>query len=158
MGVNVPLPFSALAGAVRNAYGYFRTPVRVEGSAILCEAEHLGVWGGLDRELATKPQHIDVEARFWSRRGRVSVLEVSEARILSRAEPLAVAAWDFFKPVTLEEGGPDEKREFTIVPRGDPKRRVEAAVGEVLVVEFRPSRGSERFARPRLEVPLGMRH
>jgi hypothetical protein len=38
------------------------------------------------------PQHIDVELRFWNRRGgRVTILGIAEMKILSRAAGLALA-------------------------------------------------------------------
>ena len=103
------------------------------------------------------PQHIDVTARLWNRRGeRVTVIEITRAVIPSYGVELTTAGvWPNFKSVTLEPGAAPVEASFVLVPKAEPKGRVEAAVGAWLEVEFRPSRGSERWARPRLRCQLG---
>jgi hypothetical protein len=103
------------------------------------------------------PQHIDVTARLWNRRGeRVAVIEVARAVIPSYGVELTTAGvWPDFKSVTLEPGAAPVEASFVLVPKDDPKARVEAAAGAWLEVEFRPSRGSERWAGPRLRCQLG---
>lgn len=87
--MNPPVPWSSLVGVVQRTYGYFRTGIAVEGEAHLCEGAHLLIYTGGPWPPA--PQHVDVSVRFWNRRGRrVSVLEVADARILSREGRLAV--------------------------------------------------------------------
>jgi hypothetical protein len=160
--MNLPVPWEWLLGPARRTYGYFRTGVKVEGKATLCEDGHnpvLVVFDNVDPALSTKsrPQHIDVEVEFWNRRdSRISILDVAEAKIVSREQALSVAPWFTFSRVTLEGGDQPQKVPFVLVPAGDPDARVEVGVGEVLVVDFLPSRGSERFARPRLRVRLGL--
>ena len=83
------------------------------------------------------------------------MIEIAEARIPQFNLDLEVDG--SFKPITLEEGDKPHKVHFELVPKGDKKSRVEAAVGAWLNVEFRPSRGSERWARPTLHVQLGSR-
>jgi hypothetical protein len=155
--VHVPIPFGSLARRVRGAYSYFRTGVNVDGRAWLCDKSH-GPWAIIgDVEIGTAPvaQHIDVELRFWNRRGgRVTVIELAEINLPLRNFELALAEWRDFEPVELEEGGAPQKREFVLVPRDASKGRVEAAMGDQLDLAFRPSRGSERFARPRVRLIL----
>jgi hypothetical protein len=79
--MHVPLPFSAIARRVRSGYSYFRTGVHIEGRAHLCDAEHLQIWVG-GQQTRKVPQHIDVTARLWNRRGeRVTVIEIARAVI-----------------------------------------------------------------------------
>jgi hypothetical protein len=136
------VPWGSFVGPVRRVYGYFRTGVRVEGQAVLCEDSHPMIY--TEQTMGQRrPQHIDIEARLWnSRGGRVSILDVADARILSRTQWLDVASWHAFRPLTLDEGAQPEPSYFSLVPRDNPDARVEVALGEVVVVEFRPSRGS----------------
>jgi hypothetical protein len=157
VGVHIPFPFSALVDAARHTHRYFKTGVRVEGDAWLCDKEHILFGDPSGR--ASVPQHVDVELRFWLRRGqRATVLEVAAARIPQRGDlELVEAPWRSFSPVTVEGGGPPRPSMFSLVPRHNPKGRVEASVGDRLHLEFLPSTGSERWARPNIEVPLGVR-
>jgi hypothetical protein len=154
----VHLPSLAfLIRPIRHGWQYFRTGVKVEGEAWLCDRSHALISFGepIDDRV---PQHIDVEARFWNRRGgRVTILDVAAIDLPLRTIELAVASWAPFDSVTLEEGGSKETREFALVSRFAPEERVEAAVGDPLELEFTPSRGSERWARPRLRRQLGVR-
>jgi len=154
--VHVPAP-SFLITPVRRAYGYFRTGVKVEGDAWLCDQNHFYMSSGGVSSRDRVPQHIDVELRFWNRRGgRVTIIDVASIDLPLRTLDLAVAEWEPFKSVTLEEGGGQETRSFVLVPRGAPEERVEASTGDLLDLEFRPSRGSERSARPRIRLSLGV--
>ena len=154
--MHVALPFGAIARRARSAYSYFRTGVHVEGSAHLCDDEHLQifVWGQPTRKV---PQHVDVTAKFWTRRNeRVTVIEIARAVIPTYGVELTTAGvWPSFESVTLEPGDAPVESSFVLVPKDDPKGRVEATVGAWLEVEFRPSRGSERWARPRFRSQLG---
>jgi hypothetical protein len=154
--MHVPIPFARIARGCSNASRYYRTGVEVEGAAYLRDDSH-GPWaviGDTVMEIRHE-QHIDVELSFWNRRGgRVTVLEPATIRILSREQPLAVADWQPFEAATLEEGGAPVTRSFALVPRDDPKARVEVSGGEVLELRFRPSRGSEKWAQPRIRLPL----
>jgi hypothetical protein len=78
-------------------------------------------------------------------------------KILSRTAGLALADWTDFETATLEEGAAPETREFVLVPSSDPEGRVEASAGEALELRFRPSRGSERWAQPRIRIHLDVR-
>jgi hypothetical protein len=105
--------------------------------------------------LPTRPQHIDVELLLRTRRGDpVAVLDVDEARILSRAAPLTQATWLPFKEVALEPGAVRTKAHFVLVPLMAPNGRVEVSLGEVLRVRLRPSRGSKRWGWPEAEFHL----
>jgi hypothetical protein len=145
--MRIPMPFAAVAHRARDAWSYFRTGVKVEGQAWLCSNEHLQVWvSGMP--VKQVPQHVDVELRFWNRRGpRVTVSEIADARIPLFGLVLADGAWPEFKPLTLEPGDPPLEANFVLVPKGAPKvgptPRVEAFTGAILELEFRPSRGSE---------------
>jgi hypothetical protein len=154
--MHVPLPFSAIARRVRSGYSYFRTGVHIEGRAHLCDDEHLQIWVG-GQPTRKVPQHVDVTAKLWNRRGeRVTAIEIARAVIPAYSVELTPAdMWPDFKPVTLEPGAAPLEASFVLAPKNDPKGRVEAAVGAWLEVEFRPSRGSERRARPRLRCQLG---
>ena len=137
------------------AYSYFRTGVRVEGEAWFCTQAHgpLTAVGDVVIEGPDRPQHIDVEVRLWnSRGGPVAIIGVAAIDLRVREMELAVADWRPFNDVKLGTGGPRVTREFSLVPKDDPQGRVEASSGNPLVLEFRPSRGSERWARPRLQV------
>jgi hypothetical protein len=103
------------------------------------------------------PQHVDLTAKLRNRRGeRVTVIEIARAVIPAYSIELTPAdMWPHFKPVTLEPGAAPVEASFVLAPKDDPKGRVDAAVGAWLEVEFRPSRGSERWARPRLRCQLG---
>ena len=165
--MRIPMPFAAVAHRARDAWSYFRTGVKVEGQAWLCSNEHLQVWvSGMP--VKQVPQHVDVELRFWNRRGpRVTVSEIADARIPLFGLVLADGAWPEFKPLTLEPGDPPLEANFVLVPKGAPKvgprPRVEAFTGAILELEFRPSRGSEprvdsgatcRGARPPQDLRL----
>jgi hypothetical protein len=155
--VHVPLPFGAAMRRFRSAYSYFRTGVAVEGTAWLCGGEHAMAFFAGERRRAV-PQHVDVELSFWNRRNeRVTILEIAHARIPLYNVDLTDATWPNFDAATLEPGAKPEERSFVLVPRDDPKGRVEATVGSWLELEFRPSRGSERWARPRIRCQLGVR-
>jgi hypothetical protein len=158
--VHVPVPWFLIRPA-RRAYGYFRTGVAVEGSAWLCDHSHVPFifGGGSGRvEFDRVPQHVDVELRFWNRRGgRVTIMEVAAIDLPLRTLELAVSTFDPFESVTLEEGSAQETRNFVLVPKDAPEERVEAAVGDPLELQFRSSRGSERWARPRIRLQLGVR-
>lgn len=103
-------------------------------------------------------QHVDVELRFWNRRGeRVTVIEIADAGIPLYQVELPDQAWPAFKSLTLEPGDPPQESNFVLVPKDAPEARVEAALGARLDLEFRPSRGSERWARPSIRLPLELR-
>lgn len=147
-----------LARPILRLYSYFRSGVAVEGRAWFCTESHPFVAFGRGDYVATSPDvplHIDVEVRFWNRRGaRVSVFEVVAADLLRDVE-LAVATGNPFVPVELDEGGSPQIRKFSLVPKHDPEAGVEAAMGDPLSLQFRASRGSERWARPRVRLTLG---
>jgi hypothetical protein len=65
-----------------------------------------------------------------------------------RVMELTVADWLPFKEVTLGTGGPRQTRKFVLVPRHAPEGRMEAAAGDPLELEFRPSQ-----RRPRRRLP-----
>jgi hypothetical protein len=141
------------------AYSYFRTGVGVEGEAWFCVEGHgpFASFGG-ETIAIQRLQHIDVEVRFWNRRrDPVAILGVAEINLPLRETELAVADWLPFKEVTLPAGGSRQTRKFALVPSDAPEERVEAAAGDPLELEFRPSRGSERWARPRLSVSVRAR-
>ena len=153
-------PIKSLAQRAQHLYGYFRTGIEVEGSAWFCTDDHTYVKGmGLGQPPAQPvPQHIDVDVRFWNRRGdRVTVVGVDEAKIETRTLHLVSSSALPFKSATLEEGAAPEARHFALVPRDDPDGRVEAAEGSNLRLYFRPSRGSEKFARPRVSMSIGVK-
>ena len=159
--VHIP-NLSLIVRPLRHADCYFRTGVKVEGEAWLCESPH-GIFVGFDGPPNTTgrnwPQHVDVEVHFWNRRNNpVTVLDVASIALPWRDVELAVATSDPFKPVTLGSDGAQQTREFGLVPKDAPDQRVEAAVGDPLEIEFRPSRGSERWARPRIRLTLKTRH
>jgi hypothetical protein len=131
----------------------------VEGKAWLCDVSHGPLVSfGEHVEVDRVPQHVDVELRFWNRRGeRITILELAAIDLPLRTIDLVDSSANPFKPVTLEEGAPPENRHFVLVPKEAPDERVEAAVGDPLELEFRPSRGSERWARPRIRLQLGVR-
>ncbi len=107
--MHIPNP-SMLVRPVRRAYCYFRSGVAVEGEAWLCADSHgpfFAVGDGPIIEGSARPQHIDVEVRFWNRRGDpVTVLAVASISLPRRDVELAVSTWYAFGPVTLppEEG------------------------------------------------------
>lgn len=77
-----------------------------------------------------------------NRRGpRVTVVGFAEIDLPLRSVELAEAIEAPFEVVTLEEGGPPEERSFRLVPKDSPGSRVEAALGDPLVLSFRPSVG-----------------
>lgn len=155
--MHVALPFGAAWRRLTGLYSYFRTGVKIEGEAWLCNHDHVALisfGGGQDESKV--PQHVDVELRFWNRRAeRVSVIEILRAEIPTYSAELTPD--DEFKPLTLEPGAAPLESSFELVPKDDPGARVEAALGAWLELEFRPSRGSERWARPRFRCQLGGR-
>jgi hypothetical protein len=155
--MHIPIPVAALARSLRRAYTYFRTGVAVEGEAWLCEQDHIPIiWSGQIRQSVL--QHVDVDLRFWNRRHqRVTILELAGARIPMYRVELEAASYPTFNPLTLEPGANRQESFFVLVPRGAPDTRVEAAVGSWLELEFLPSGGSERWARPRIRLQLGVR-
>jgi hypothetical protein len=115
-------------------------------------------FGPAASEPAPRPQHIDVRVQFWSRRSEAAaILEIAEARILSRSFLLAPASWNSFDEVAVDASGRRVESFFSLVPTLDPDGRVEASTGEVLHLEFRPSRGSEKWARPWVDLPIGVK-
>ena len=149
-----------LAKRAQHSYGYFRTGVEVEGRAWFCADDHTYVKLASLSQPRAQPvsQHIDVEVRFWNRRGdRVTVVDVDKAKVETRTFDLVSSSALPFKTATLEEGAAPEARHFALVRRDDPDGRVEAAAGETLQVYFRPSRGSEKFARPRVSMSIGVK-
>jgi hypothetical protein len=157
--MNISVPTGSLFGLARRAITYFRSGVAGEGRAWFCTQPHPAIlFGRGDHFVRTPsvPQHIEVDLSLWNRRGgRVTVIDVAKIDLPWRSQELAVAPFLPFESATLEEGGPQQTRHFALVPRGKPKERVEAAMGDPLVLEFRPSRGSERWARPRIRLTLG---
>jgi hypothetical protein len=157
--VHVPIPFSGIFRALRGGYSYFRTGVKVEGDAWLCDLEHPPLISyGDPIPRARVPQHVDVELRFWNRRNeRITVLEVAEARVPMYGLELTDADWRRFLPLTLEPGAPRQESIFVLLPKDEPATRVEASVGAWLELAFMPSRGSERWARPRFRGQFKVR-
>ena len=158
--MHLPFPIGPIWRRCVDGFRYFKTGIAVEGvAARLCEDGHGPLVAIGDEVISDRlPQHIDVEVRFWNRRGgRVTVIEVAETKILSRLQPLAIADWAPFEPATLEEGAAPVTREFVLVPKNDPQGRVEVSTGEVLELRFRPSRGSERWAQPHVQMHLETR-
>lgn len=155
--VHITIPGAAIAQRARRTFCYFRTGIAAEGTAWLCDSDHSPLVYG-DRPAGTRAQHVDVKLRFWNRRNeRVSVIEITDARIPLFSVELVSAPWQPFKELTLEEGAPPQRSFFALVPKNAPDVRVEASTGAFLEIEFRPSRGSEKWARPRLVLPLGLR-
>jgi hypothetical protein len=158
--VHVSFPFGWAYRKTRWLVWFFNSGVEVEGRAWFCEYAHgiAGLPGLVSGEFPRVPQHIDLELRFWNRRGgRVTVIEPAEIRILSRTVNLKADGALPFDPVTLEEGDAPVSRYFALVPSNDPASRVEASTGEVLRLVFRPSRGSERWGRPEWEGWIAVR-
>jgi len=154
--MHLPMPFAAVTKAVRRTYGYFTSGIAVEGRAWLCESGHPLIWMS-GTPWPQRPQHIDVELLLWNRRGDpVAVLEIAEARILSRTVKLAPATWDPFEEVELKPGAPRTQSDFVLVPADAPDGRVEVALGEVLRLRLRPSRGSKRWGWPEADLRLGL--
>jgi hypothetical protein len=152
--VHIPNP-AGLIRQARHAWQYFRNGVHVDGNAYLCDDDHSMVIDGNSRKVL---QHVDVELRFWNRRSeRITVIEIVEAKIpLFRVE-LTDSEWPKFEPITLEPGARPTEVSFVLRPKHDPKARVEASTGSWLDLEFRPSRGSERWARPKIRLTLTTR-
>src|SRR4051794_38189533 len=122
--MHMPMPFAWIINVARQTYGYFASGVGVEGRAWLCESGHPAAWYSGD-PWPTRPQHVDVELLLWNRRGDpVAVLDLAEARILSRTAPLMVAKWFPFKEVALEPGAARTKSHFALVPLMAPDERV----------------------------------
>jgi hypothetical protein len=154
--MHVPVPFGAIARRMASAYSYFRTGVAIEGRAWLCDDGHPMIYAG--GEWPTAPRHVDVDLKLWNRRGdRVTVLEIARAEIPSYSVQLSASSYPDFKAVTLEPGADRVERYFVLVPKHDPEGRVDAAVRAWLHLEFRPSRGSERWARPRFRCQLELK-
>jgi len=102
------------------------------------------------------PQYVHVALRFWaSRSDPVTVIDIVTAAIPS----FGVELLDYgsFSAVTLEPGQRPVESYFDLFPKENREARVEATTGSLLKIEFRASRGSERWARPTFTYPLGMR-
>jgi hypothetical protein len=155
--VHFSIPFAVVGHQLRSGYAYLRSGVRVEGRAWLCDTDHAPFYVEGQPEHSS-PQHVDVDLRFWNRRSeRVTVLGITAARIPRFDADLAASDWPSFKPLTLEPGDNPQESFFVLVPKDAPGARVEATTGSWLDLEFRPSRGSERWARPRIRLHLGLR-
>src|SRR6476661_5167038 len=155
--MHLSLPIGSIGRWFRDWYGYFRTGIAVEGRAWLCDYDHAS-WYIDGQPSRPELQHIDVDLRFWNRRsGRVTVLDIAEARVPLLRLELTDAAAQPFKPVTLEQGDKQEESYFILLPKHAPESRVEATTGALLELEFRPSRGSERWGRPTISLPLELR-
>lgn len=99
---------------------------------------------------------VQVEGRANRRHDRVTVVDIAEASIPMFNLELEAPAADPFESVTLEPGAPPQESHFVLVPKGSPNSRVESTSGAILELEFRPGRGSERWARPTIRMPLSM--
>lgn len=156
--MHIPISLGALKRRLTNVYSYFRTGVKVEGEAWLCDNGHPIAFHP-DQPWPRATQHVDVELRFWNRRNeRITVIDIVSARISTYALELTDQRGSgAFESVTLDAGDPPQESDFRLVPKHDLNARVEASAGALLAIEFRPSRGSERWARPRFTCNLGVR-
>jgi hypothetical protein len=157
--VHIQLPFSGILRTLRGGYSYFRTGVKVEGDAWLCDLEHPPLISfGDPIQRARVPQHVDVELRFWNRRNnRVSILEIAEACVPLYNLDLSSAPWRPFHELTLEPGAQPQQSNFSLVPKDDPEACAETTVGAWLELEFRPGGGLERWASPRFRGQFKLR-
>ena len=105
--MHLPSPLAVL-NPVRRAWAYFRTGVRLEGEAYLCEDSHSIIFVVPGPDPDPRPQHLDVDLSIWNARGEpVTIIDLAEMRILSRAPALRLAPFNSaWESVPLEPGAP----------------------------------------------------
>jgi hypothetical protein len=124
----------------------------LEGDAWLCTYDHLPLvsWGSSpSRE--TAPLHVDVQIDLWNRSPQLATV-IGIQRATVNGQRLVESDLDALEDVTLEPGGPRERRSFALARRdGAP---VNAKPGDTLELRLRLTRGGAFLGTPRRRFRL----
>jgi hypothetical protein len=123
----------------------FRAPVVFDGTAKLCDSEHVMIYGSGQRQWPAAALHIDVVGKFHNRSQAVTTLIGVTAEV--RGQPLVA---DAFKEMTLEPGGPRQATSFEL--KAADGADLEADAGDTVKLTLRLTRAGLRA--PRLKLAL----
>ena len=126
----------------------------LEGDAWLCTWEHppfIFVGGASAPSYDREPLHVDVRIDVWNRSPQLATV-IGVKRATVNGEHLVESDLSRFEDVTLEPGGPRERRSFALAREdGTP---VNAKPGDTLKLRLRLTRGGAFLGAPRRRFRL----